>query len=118
MAFNTESRRSKAAHRLQNILDIYGITPSALAKAAGLDRSSVCRYVSGIYTPSRKNAEKMAEVLNVDATWLQGKEDPDSIYRLTSNFSMLDEVGKKRMLEYSDTLLNNQRYIYGSKIDL
>lgn len=112
MALNTKIRHSKSSSRLQQLVNNYGITASALAKESGLHRASVCRYLSGEYTPSDQNAEKLAEVLNVDPAWLQGKDDTKRMNVLTDSYNMLNELGKSRVLEYIEILLDNEKYSF------
>ena len=50
--------------------------PAELAKAAGLQKSAISRYLSGEYEPKQKAIGKMAVVLGVSEMWLWGYDVP------------------------------------------
>jgi len=90
-------KRDRAAllrERLQRAMDEAGITQSALARAAGVDRSTVSQLLSG-HAPRLPNAQFVAEcaaALGVSADWLLGlSERPERAADLLSTaFSMTE----------------------------
>lgn len=65
-------RIATAAERLKQALSESGMQPAELAKAIGLNKSSVSRYLSGQYEPKQEAINKMAMALNVSEMWLWG----------------------------------------------
>lgn len=113
MAVNTDVRHSKSARRLQSIINSYGIKPIDLSRATGINRATISRYLSGEYTPSDENARKLAETLKVSASWLQGRDDIENLHQLTTNYNSLNEIGKDRILEYSEILKESDKFSRG-----
>lgn len=65
------------SNRLKIALDTSRMTPEQLAKKTNLDENNILYYLSGKLKPNTINIKKMAEVLNVNETWLRGNDtDP------------------------------------------
>lgn len=111
MAIKKQDRRTKTSVRLQMILNTYGIKAATLARESGLSRSTICRYLSGALTPTRKNAEKLGKVLSVSPEWIRGEDDITNLSRLAINYNRLNDAGKARVIELSDQLLNTEEYV-------
>lgn len=111
MALNTKTRHTKTSVRLRAIVNSYGLNANTLSKETGIDRSTISRYLSGEYTPSDENARKLAELLKVSPEWLQGEDDIENLHALTDNYNSLNELGKERMLEYSEILKCADKFV-------
>lgn len=69
-------RSTTTAERLQEALRESDMQPADLAKATGINKSSVSRYLSGEYEPKQTAINKMAIALNVSEMWLWGYDVP------------------------------------------
>lgn len=72
----------KIKTRLHNALTLRDMTPAELARACGLNKSTVSRYLSGKVEPKQSAVYAMAKALNVSPAWLFGESVP-----MTSNVS-------------------------------
>lgn len=61
------------ANRLRMALDMRSMKQSELSELTGIGKSSISTYLRGSYIPKQKNIYKMAKVLNVNESWLMGK---------------------------------------------
>ena len=66
------SRISTCAERLQEALYLRNMKGADLARATGLSKSTIGRYLSGEMEPKNKQTYKLARALNVSETWLWG----------------------------------------------
>ncbi len=64
------------ADRIQEALDMRGMKQSDLAERTGIGKSSISTYLTGEYEPKQRNLYKMAEVLDVNPSWLMGLDVP------------------------------------------
>lgn len=88
--------RAEFKDRLQEAMKIRGISAATLAKRTGMNRSSVSRYLSGEYDPSRSSIFLMADALNVDPGWLMGGDiDTDYALHLSDDEVLLIETYRK-----------------------
>jgi transcriptional regulator with XRE-family HTH domain len=110
MANNTDIRRKTAAERLSQLIDNYKLKPAEISKETGINRATLSRYLSGRNIPSDLNAQKLGELLHADPGWLQGRDDTESLYRLTSSYKALNDLGKSRVLEYMEVLRENDKF--------
>lgn len=58
------------ADRLNSLLANAEMRPIDLAKATGIDKSSISRYLNGDYVPKQRRLTKIARALNADEGWL------------------------------------------------
>lgn len=67
--------------RIRKIIDDYcDGSQSRFVERTGLNKGSVSQYVNGKNTPSRENAEKIAEAFHLDVGWVLGYDViPDGI---------------------------------------
>lgn len=70
------NRTACTADRLRQALKLANMKQIELARATGLDRSAISRYLSGDYEPKQDAIHKMAKVLNVSEMWLWGCDVP------------------------------------------
>lgn len=96
-----------------------GLTQEELAKKLGLGKSAISMYESGSREPNLETLEAIADTFNVDMNTLidskslqNGKTsviDPLQ-EQLLRNYQQLNTVGREKLLEYSDDLLNSEKY--------
>lgn len=63
------------ADRLQQALDASGMSRAELARASGVDKSRITRYLQGLYLAKHDAVDALAKALGVSAEWLQGASD-------------------------------------------
>lgn len=65
--------------RLQKALDHADMKPAELSRRTGIGKSSISTYLAGGYHPKQDKIYKMADALNVNPEWLNGRaEDMES----------------------------------------
>ena len=64
------------ATRLKQAMDLKGIKASELSEKAGIPKSAISQYLSGLYEAKQKSIFKLANVLNVSEGWLMGLDVP------------------------------------------
>lgn len=64
------------AERLLEAMRDIEMQPADLARATGINKSSLSRYLSGEYEPKQKAINKLAIALNVSEMWLWGYDVP------------------------------------------
>lgn len=62
--------------RLNQGLEIRGITKSELSRRTGINLSTMCQYAKGKYSPKADYLRKIAIALNVSEPWLMGYDIP------------------------------------------
>lgn len=62
--------------RLREALNAHSMSPTDLSRACGLNKSTICRYLSGERIPRTDAIHKMAAALNVNPSWLLGYDVP------------------------------------------
>ena len=67
---------SKFAIRLRQAMDLKGFKASELSERAGIPKSAISQYLSGLYEAKQKNIFKLANVLDVSEGWLMGLDVP------------------------------------------
>ena len=99
----------KIKDRLNEALNMRGMTAAELAAATGLNKSSLSRYLTGENIPRSKAIGKMAEALNVSPAWILGYNvtiDGKSIIDI--DLSKLTEENKTRLQAYYQALKDSQ----------
>lgn len=64
------------SERLREAMTEAGKKQVDLVKETGLQKSAICRYLSGEYEPKQKAINKLAIALNVSEMWLWGFDAP------------------------------------------
>ena len=67
---------AKFKDRLAEALKIRGMLPIDLSKKAGIDKASISQWLSGLYEAKQAGVYKVAEVLDVNDSWLMGLDVP------------------------------------------
>ncbi len=84
--------------RLDEILKIRRMSGAELSKKLGLSSSNYSYWKKG-KNPNTEILKKIADILDVSADWLLGREnalDPEET-KLLNNFRSADERGKRRI---------------------
>lgn len=106
-----------------------------LAIKTGLSKSTLQRYETGaIKNMPLDKLGVLASALNVDPIWLIGFESKEEIsttknttiedivsteeYILLTNFNKLNEIGRSKVINYTDDLIDNPKYTESSIIDM
>ena len=66
------------AQRLQQLIDMKGITKSELARSCGIDKSNITRYLNGEYEAKQDVIYRIAVKYGVSGAWLMGYDTPVS----------------------------------------
>lgn len=106
-----ENKSKETARRLRKALDDKCMKPIELARRTGVNKGAISQYLSAAYSPSNKNAKKMADVLNVSPLWLMGfdaifveNERYDKKEKASYYFTLLKEDDQDKVLEYMEFL--------------
>lgn len=78
------------ATRLKQAMDLKGIKASELSEKAGIPKSAISQYLSGLYEAKQKSIFKLANVLNVSEGWLMGLDVP--MERLSEDLKKIGAV--------------------------
>lgn len=70
-------------NRIKEAMEIRGMKQIDLATAAGIDKSSLSRYLSGQYAPKQSAIAKIAAALHVSPAWLIGMRVPMTLTSAT-----------------------------------
>ena len=73
--------------RLYTALTLRHMTPAELARASGLNKSTVSRYLSGKVEPKQSAVYAMAKALGVAPAWLFGEDVP-----ITNNAQIIPDI--------------------------
>jgi transcriptional regulator with XRE-family HTH domain len=72
----TNTRIASTSDRLKEAMHEANKTPADLARATGLNKSTISRYLSGAVEPKQMAVAKLASSLNVSEMWLWGYDIP------------------------------------------
>lgn len=96
--------------RIREALNIRNMTASDLARASGVDKGSVSRYLKGDIIPKQSKIYAMAQALHVSPSWLLGF-DVDMEGNAIPPVIVLDKLSpenKARLLAYYQALIDSQ----------
>ena len=99
----------KIKERLNEAMQLRGLSAAELASKSGLQKSSVSRYLSGENVPRSLAIGKLAAALDVSPAWLLGYDltmDGQEIVRV--DVDKLTDANKARLLAYYQALLDAQ----------
>ncbi|WP_196594459.1 transcriptional repressor LexA [Pectinatus sottacetonis] len=65
------------AKKLREYMTESGMNQTKLARLTGINKSSICEYLSGNYEPKQKNVLKIAAVLNIPPDYFWGMSIPE-----------------------------------------
>lgn len=109
--------------RIKNRRNSLGLTLLDVADMLGVKEATVQRYESGeIKNVKHETVVKLATILKCSPQYLMGWSDevleinsnslslnPDED-KLISNYRLLNDSGKEKLLEYSEDLIGNAKY--------
>lgn len=67
---------SDSKHRLQELLDILGISKSEFCKKSGLNKSALSNYLNGDREPRQDKLVLIADAFKISPSWLMGYDVP------------------------------------------
>lgn len=82
-------------HRLNELMEVLGISQAELAKRTGLDKSVISRYVNGQREPMQVNIMTISTAFDLDPAWLMGYDVP-----------MRKDLSAKYSTEVAETLID------------
>ena len=94
--------------RIQKALYLRDMKQSELSKLANVPKSSLSLYIKCVYEPKQDKIYAMAEVLNVNVTWLMGYDVP--MERTSVSITNLTD-DEKAMLDLFRLIPTNQQRI-------
>ena len=106
--------------RLQQALDMRGMSAAELSRRCGVNKSGICRYLKGTVEPKPSAVKSVAEALGVSPAWLLGFDgEPKSVEipPITKSeynpidYSKLNTSNKIRIKSYYQALLDTQEDI-------
>lgn len=102
----------ETAKRLCNLLERKGWRAQDLADRSGVSKASISQYVNGQHKPSQYAAEKMAQVLGVEPTYLLGFDTQTLDYYkdLQRYMSKLNDKGKEQVAKYIIFVAQQEEY--------
>lgn len=95
--------------RLNEALELRGLTASELAKKSGIDKASISRYLRGENIPRSIAIGKLARALDVSPAWVLGYDltiDGQEIPKV--DMDKLTPTNRERLLAYYQALLDSQ----------
>ncbi len=120
-SLESSKTKKRASKNLVKIMNISGMSLSDLSDETGISKSALDHYSKGNLIPSEKNAEKMAEVLNVNPLWLMGlnvsmqcKESvtqDNSLSKIIDFYYRLNSTGRAKAVERMEELAQVPSYV-------
>lgn len=110
------------ANRLNQALQLRGITPAELSRRIGVAEGTISNYRKGTYEPKQKRLQVIAEALQVSIPFLLGydvpaeeekkpseSDDLNGLFtELVSLYDGLSEENRKKLLEQAQLLTLSQ----------
>ncbi len=109
------------AQRLQALIDMKGLSKSEIARACGIDRSNITRYLDGEYEAKQDVIFRLSQKYGVSEAWLMGydapvfkedTQDPDQFARdeaLLEAFRELPPAVQEIVIAQTRGLAHNQK---------
>lgn len=99
----------KIKDRINEGMTMRGLTAAELAVKAGMNKSSLSRYLSGETIPRSLAIGKLAAALDVSPAWLLGYDlTPEGKPIIHVDLDKLNEGNKARLFAYYQALLDSQ----------
>lgn len=128
--------RKETSERLAELMQVYGLKQSDIAKRTGMPKSAISMYCSGARKPPQNRLTEIADAFGVSEAWLMGYDVPmlekeesrkqtaaehlgniiGAMFRdnsaelaeLMLNYEAMSNSARKRLVMYSKHLLENQ----------
>lgn len=95
--------------RLREALAMRNMTAADLARASGLNKGNVWRYVRGDVIPKQNAIAQMSNALGVSPAWLLGFDlNPDGTPVVRIDFDKLTDKNRDLLIAYYKALLDSQ----------
>lgn len=128
---NEEKRMEDIIDRIKNRRNELMMSYQDLADKTGLSKSTLQRYETGsIKNMPIDKLGILAKALNANPVWLMGYDVPKEIPNyinstslsqeettLLENYNKLNSKGKEKLIDYSDDLTTNIKYINNTSVD-
>lgn len=107
---------SDIRERLQcNIISLLkekNISQKKFAELLGVSQAAVTNWVKGKNSPDIELVAKMCEIFDVSFSELVNFDDESNSHKekLIANYEALNNLGKNKLLEYSEDLIGNAKY--------
>lgn len=96
----------EVSKRIKEAMNDKNISAIELSRLSGVGKAAISHYVNGRYCPHNKNAVMIANVLNVNPTWLMGFDVPkhlnktNELYPLSADERTLIEAYRSNDATY------------------
>lgn len=95
--------------RLKKAIELKGWTGADLARASGVGKGEISRYLHGTVIPKQSKVYAMAEALDISAAWLLGfSVSMDGKELKTIDVDKLTDINKAKLEAYYQALLDSQ----------
>lgn len=108
-------------NKIQNIRSQLGVSVKDFAEAVGVSEALVEHWERGVISPNHKDIINISKAYNINVFDLLPEESgvkladlglSDSVDSvLFANYKRLNKLGREKLIEYSDDLVNNNKYI-------
>ncbi len=99
--------------RLRQMIDERGVSQAELARLAGVDRSTINRYLRSSHKAhDALTLIKLSKALDVNSEWLYGATDirkPFYEPSIVDIYGKLSEAGQKELYRYAEYLLEKEK---------
>ena len=110
---------ANTSDRLKEIMNERNMSQSELCRITGISKSTLSQWVSGTRTPKADGLYMLAKALNVNETWLMGKDVPKnildaeieakSVLGFIELYSKLTEEEQRETFRYMEYLLSQSK---------
>ena len=97
------------SQRLKYALDKNDMKQSVLSRKTGIDKSYICKYLSGAFIPKYDKIVLMAKALNVSGSWLAGYDM--EIVSAEASFAPRDRLDQLMLSMFNKLSLAHQEEI-------
>ncbi|WP_394874603.1 helix-turn-helix domain-containing protein [Clostridium neonatale] len=122
---NEENRMQEIMNRIKNRRIELSLSYQELADKTGLSKSTLQRYETGaIRNMPLDKLEVLSKALDIDPSYLMGWKTQNTDNQklsnneniLLNNYNKLNSTGKEKLIEYSEDLAGNIKYIDNNNV--
>lgn len=114
------------AIRLKKAMEFRNMTQAEIVEKTGITKGAISQYLKGEYEPKLLNISRIAEALDINKAWLEGKSDtieryyelqegggrvPKETVLLMRSFNKLNKVGQSEAIKRVEELTYISKYI-------
>lgn len=102
-------KSSNSKERLMELMRLFDLKQTDIAKRTGLDKSTISYYLSGKREPAQDNIFIIANTFNVDPAWIMGYDVPmvNKSFQESVNDKFSDEIADLLAKVQNDDFLIN-----------